>query len=128
VMSVDPGFGGQKFIPFALDKIKRLRELREAMGLSYRIEVDGGISEETVARAVKAGADLLVAGSAVFGEGSAEENARNLLHAARVAAEEGSGNSQTRNERQANQFEPPENRRRPAAKGKRNGLLRVKSQ
>jgi ribulose-phosphate 3-epimerase len=88
VMSVNPGFGGQKFIPFALGKIRRLAELRQAMGLQFRIEVDGGVAHDTVAQVVQAGAELLVAGSAVFGFGSPEQNARELLAAARLAAGE----------------------------------------
>src|SRR6201996_2040025 len=56
VMSVNPGFGGQKFLPFTLDKIAALVELRDAMGLNFRIEVDGGISPETVTSVVQAGA------------------------------------------------------------------------
>ena len=88
VMSVNPGFGGQKFIPFALDKIRRLRTLREELGLNYRIEVDGGVAHDTVASIVQAGAELLVAGNAVFGGGKAEEKARLLLQAARAAAGE----------------------------------------
>lgn len=88
IMSVNPGFGGQKFIPFSLGKIRRLAELRVEMGLRYRIEVDGGVVHDTVAQVVQAGADLLVAGNAVFGEGDAEANARSLLAAARVAAGE----------------------------------------
>jgi ribulose-phosphate 3-epimerase len=88
VMSVNPGFGGQKFIPFALGKIQRLKELRQELGLGYRIEVDGGIAHDTIARVVESGADLLVAGSAVFGAGNAEHDTRELLHAARIAAGE----------------------------------------
>jgi ribulose-phosphate 3-epimerase len=87
-MSVNPGFGGQHFIPFALDKIRKLRELREMHGLGFRIEVDGGVAHDTVAQVVESGADLLVAGTSVFGKGKAEENARSLLHAARLAAGE----------------------------------------
>ncbi len=86
VMSVNPGFGGQKFIPFSLDKIRHLTELRREMDLGFRIEVDGGIAHDTVAQVVQAGAELLVAGSAVFGEGHAERDARALLAAAREAA------------------------------------------
>jgi len=86
VMSVNPGFGGQKFIPGALHKIKTLVEVREALGLAFRIEVDGGISLETVGDVVRAGADLLVAGNAVFGKGDIRENARKLLQSARSAA------------------------------------------
>ena len=88
VMSVNPGFGGQKFIPFSLDKIRRLAEIRKELGLQFRIEVDGGVAHDTIAQVVQAGAELLVAGSAVFGSGNAEQNARELLAAARVAASE----------------------------------------
>jgi ribulose-phosphate 3-epimerase len=88
VMSVNPGFGGQKFIEFSLDKIRQLKEIRQERGLAFRIEVDGGVAHDTIAKVVKAGADLLVAGSAVFGSGSAEQNARDLLSAARTAAGE----------------------------------------
>jgi ribulose-phosphate 3-epimerase len=86
VMSVNPGFGGQKFIPGALHKIKTLVEVRESLGLAFRIEVDGGVSLETVGDVVRAGAELLVAGNAVFGKGDIRENARKLLQAARSAA------------------------------------------
>jgi ribulose-phosphate 3-epimerase len=88
VMSVNPGFGGQKFIEFSLDKIRRLAEIRKELGLQFRIEVDGGVAHDTIARVVQAGAELLVAGSAVFGSGDAESNARSLLEAARQAAGE----------------------------------------
>lgn len=88
VMSVNPGFGGQQFIPFTLDKVRRLRTLREELGLNFRIEIDGGVGHDTIAQIVQAGADLLVAGSAVFGNGDIEQNARDLLHAARAAAGE----------------------------------------
>ncbi|MGC1781337.1 MAG: ribulose-phosphate 3-epimerase [Acidobacteriaceae bacterium] len=125
VMSVNPGFGGQRFIPFSLDKIRRLCALREELGLEYRIEVDGGVGLDTVARVVQAGADLLVAGNAVFGNGNAEENARNLLHAARVAAGETTSASPSRKlGKRTSYFSPPENRRPPAAIGKRKSLLR----
>ena len=86
VMSVNPGFGGQKFIPFALDKIRELVRLRAELGLNYRIEVDGGVAHDTIASIVQAGAELLVAGNAVFGNGHAEQNARQLLAAAQAAA------------------------------------------
>ena len=88
IMSVNPGFGGQEFIPFALDKIRRLAQLRQEMGLAFKIEVDGGVAHDTVVRVVQAGAELLVAGNAVFGEGNAERDARALLEAARKAAGE----------------------------------------
>jgi ribulose-phosphate 3-epimerase len=88
IMSVNPGFGGQEFIPFSLDKIRRLVELRQELGLAFKIEVDGGVAHDTVARVVQAGADLLVAGNAVFGAGEPERDARALLAAARAAAGE----------------------------------------
>jgi len=86
VMSVNPGFGGQKFIPFSLDKIRRLKELRQELSLSFRIEVDGGVAHDTIVSVVEAGAELLVAGNAVFGAGNPEKDARELLDAARRAA------------------------------------------
>jgi len=88
IMSVNPGFGGQEFISFSLDKIRRLAQMRQELGLAFRIEVDGGVAHDTVAQVVQAGADLLVAGNAVFGEGHAERDARALLAAAREAAGE----------------------------------------
>jgi len=87
IMSVNPGFGGQEFIEFSLDKIRRLAELRRELGLAFRIEVDGGVAHDTVARVVQAGAELLVAGNAVFGAGHPERDAHSLLAAARKAAE-----------------------------------------
>jgi ribulose-phosphate 3-epimerase len=88
IMSVNPGFGGQEFIPFSLDKIRHLVELRRELGLGFRIEVDGGVAHDTIAQVVKAGAELLVAGNAVFGSGHPEQDARSLLAAARAAAGE----------------------------------------
>ena len=88
IMSVNPGFGGQEFIPFSLDKIRRLAQLRQELGLAFRIEVDGGVAHDTVAQVVQAGADLLVAGNAVFGSGQPERDARALLEMAREAANE----------------------------------------
>jgi ribulose-phosphate 3-epimerase len=85
VMSVNPGFGGQKFIPNALNKIAALARLRVERKLDFRIEVDGGVDLETVTDIVKAGAELLVAGSAVFGHGDIRSNASKLLEAARAA-------------------------------------------
>jgi ribulose-phosphate 3-epimerase len=88
IMSVNPGFGGQEFIPFSLQKIRRLAELRRELGLAFKIEVDGGVAHDTVAQVVQAGAELLVAGFAVFGAGHAERDAHALLAAARKAANE----------------------------------------
>jgi ribulose-phosphate 3-epimerase len=85
VMSVNPGFGGQKFLPLAVDKIRRLAGLREKMGLNFRIEVDGGIAHDTVGLVVEAGADMLVAGSAIFSPGKTEQNAREFLKAGHAA-------------------------------------------
>ena len=67
VMSVNPGFGGQKFIPRALDKIKVLDKIRKDQGLDFLIEVDGGVTLNNAVEIAEAGADILVAGSAVFG-------------------------------------------------------------
>src|SRR5580693_1660114 len=86
IMSVNPGFGGQQFIPFSLDKIRQLAQIRDELGLSFKIEVDGGVAHDTVAAIVQAGAELLVAGNAVFGAGQPERDARALLAAARKAA------------------------------------------
>jgi ribulose-phosphate 3-epimerase len=85
VMSVNPGFGGQKFIPGAVHKIRRLADLRAQRGLSYRIEVDGGIALDTVSEVVRAGAEILVAGNALFGQGDPTTNARRLLKVATEA-------------------------------------------
>jgi ribulose-phosphate 3-epimerase len=82
VMSVNPGFGGQKFIPRVVHKIRRLADLQTQRGLNYRIEVDGGIALDTVAEVVRAGAEILVAGNAVFGQGDPKSNAQKLLKAA----------------------------------------------
>ncbi len=82
VMSVNPGFGAQKFIPGAVHKIRRLADLRTQRGLGYRIEVDGGIDLNTVAAVVRAGAEILVAGNAVFGKGDPKVNAQEMLKAA----------------------------------------------
>jgi ribulose-phosphate 3-epimerase len=83
VMSVNPGFGGQEFLPLAVEKIAYLAALRKQMGLNFRIEVDGGIAHDTVGRVVEAGADMLVAGSAIFAPGRTEQNAKDFLQAAR---------------------------------------------
>jgi len=85
VMSVNPGFGAQKFIPGSLRKIEALVQKRERRGLSFRIEVDGGVDLTRVGDVVRAGADLLVAGNAVFAHGNIGDNARKLLQAARGA-------------------------------------------
>jgi len=88
VMSVNPGFGGQTFIHSSLKKIELLSKIRESRQLSFRIEVDGGIHHETVADVVRAGAEILVAGSAIFEHGEPRGNARQLLKSARDAAKQ----------------------------------------
>src|SRR5580704_5097559 len=86
VMSVNPGFGGQKFIPGAVHKIRRLADLRNQRDLGFRIEVDGGIDVTTVAEVVRAGAEILVAGNAVFGQDDPKTNAQKLLKMATEAS------------------------------------------
>ncbi|MBR6538590.1 MAG: ribulose-phosphate 3-epimerase [Bacteroides sp.] len=78
VMSVNPGFGGQEFIEHSLDKIRELKALIKETGSNALIEVDGGVNMETAPRLIEAGADVLVAGSAVFKAASPEEAIRNL--------------------------------------------------
>lgn len=73
LMSVNPGFGGQSFIPCVLDKIKELKAIIDNQGLNIDIEVDGGISPKNVAEVVKAGANVIVAGSAIFGSDDIQE-------------------------------------------------------
>jgi ribulose-phosphate 3-epimerase len=80
-MSVNPGFGGQSFIHSSLRKIELLSKIRESRGLQFRIEVDGGVRHDTVTDVVRAGAQILVAGSAIFEEGDIRENTRKLLEA-----------------------------------------------
>ena len=86
VMSVNPGFGGQRFLPRSIERIALLRDMRTALGLNFRIEVDGGVAHDTVASVVEAGADMLVAGSAIFQPGRTEDNAREFLRIARAAS------------------------------------------
>jgi ribulose-phosphate 3-epimerase len=86
VMSVNPGFGGQSFIHASLRKVEMLAKIRESRGLNFRIEVDGGVHHDTVADIVRAGAEILVAGSAIFEHGTPRESARQLLEFARAAA------------------------------------------
>jgi ribulose-phosphate 3-epimerase len=85
VMSVNPGFGAQHFIANSLKKVKTLARIRESRGLGFRIEIDGGVALDTVGDIVRAGAEILVAGNAVFSHGDVRENAQTLLRAARSA-------------------------------------------
>ena len=77
LMSVNPGFGGQSFIPSAIDKIRRLRQMLDAVNPAAGIEVDGGISPQTIGRVAAAGANIFVAGSWVFG-GDIAQNVRHI--------------------------------------------------
>jgi ribulose-phosphate 3-epimerase len=79
VMSVNPGFGGQKFIPASLDKVRRLRRMIEERGLATRIEIDGGIGPDNIADAAAAGAEIFVAGTSVFGQSDPAAAVRGLL-------------------------------------------------
>jgi len=81
VMSVNPGFGGQQFIPGSIEKVRRLRRMIDERGLHTRIEIDGGVDRSNIERIVAAGAEMIVAGSAIFGSGNAEVAARNLREA-----------------------------------------------
>ena len=81
VMSVNPGFGGQKFIETATDKVRRLRRMIDERQLAVRIEIDGGIDLENIASVVAAGAEIIVAGSAIFGAPDPEAAVRGLREA-----------------------------------------------
>ena len=79
LMSVNPGFGGQSFVPTMLDKLSRLKRMITERGLEVKIEIDGGIDSTNIASIVNAGADLIVAGSAVFGRGDPAAAVRELI-------------------------------------------------
>jgi ribulose-phosphate 3-epimerase len=81
VMSVNPGFGGQKFIPESIEKVRRLRHLIVEKQLPVRIEIDGGIDESNIETVVAAGAEIIVAGSAIFGTSDAEAAVKGLRKA-----------------------------------------------
>jgi ribulose-phosphate 3-epimerase len=78
VMSVNPGFGGQEFIPHSLDKLRRVQAVLTAAGSAAPIEIDGGVDADNVAAIVDAGASIIVAGNAIFGHGNAEAATRAL--------------------------------------------------
>ena len=84
LMSVNPGFGGQKFIQTSLDKLRRLRRMIDERGLATRIEIDGGIDASNIAKIVEAGAEIIVSGTGVFGKGNATEGVKELIDAATV--------------------------------------------
>jgi ribulose-phosphate 3-epimerase len=79
LMSVNPGFGGQTFVPTMLEKLRRLKKMIEKSGYDVKIEIDGGVDETNIAKIVDAGAEMIVAGSAVFDSGDAESAVRRLL-------------------------------------------------
>lgn len=81
VMSVNPGFGGQKFISTSIDKLRRLRRMIDDRQLDIRIEIDGGVDLENIASVVSAGAEIIVAGSAIFGAADPESAVRGLRDA-----------------------------------------------
>lgn len=81
VMSVEPGFGGQSFMPDSLDKVRELAALKSELGLDYIIEIDGGISAKNAGEVFAAGAEALVAGSAVFGAADPEAEIVKMLEA-----------------------------------------------
>ena len=79
MMTVEPGFGGQKYIPESTERVKEARQMAEEMGLSLDIQVDGGITQDNVHIVLEAGANVIVAGSSVFG-GNITENVKNILN------------------------------------------------
>jgi ribulose-phosphate 3-epimerase len=84
LMSVNPGFGGQKFVPTSMEKLRRLRRMIDERGLQVRIEIDGGIDADNISEIVEAGAEIVVAGSAVFGGGKPTEAVKTLIDRATV--------------------------------------------
>jgi ribulose-phosphate 3-epimerase len=85
LMSVNPGFGGQRFIPYVLDKVRRLREWRERESLRFAIEIDGGVALDNVGKVAEAGVDWIVVGSGVFGGGDATAAVASLRQSANEA-------------------------------------------
>jgi ribulose-phosphate 3-epimerase len=83
LMTVNPGFSGQVFLPASLDKIRRLHQAIAARGLEVRIQIDGGVTAENVRTIVDAGAEIIVAGVAAFGDGAPEDASRRLIEACR---------------------------------------------
>ncbi|MEQ1923284.1 MAG: ribulose-phosphate 3-epimerase, partial [Pyrinomonadaceae bacterium] len=81
LMSVNPGFGGQSFIPTMLDKLRRLKEMISSRDLEVKIEIDGGVDANNIAEIANAGAEMIVAGSAVFGGGEPIKAVKQLIEA-----------------------------------------------
>lgn len=86
LMSVNPGFGGQKFISTSLDKLRRLRQMIDERGLDVKIEIDGGIDAGNIQKIVESGAEIIVAGSAVFGGGKPTQAVKELIDAGTIWA------------------------------------------
>ncbi len=84
LMSVNPGFGGQKFISTSIDKLRRLRRMIDERGLNTKIEIDGGIDAANIEKIVEAGADIIVSGTGVFGKGNGTEGVKELIDAGTV--------------------------------------------
>ena len=84
LMSVNPGFGGQKFVPTSIEKLGKLRAMIVESGFDIKIEIDGGVGQENISEVVEAGAQYIVAGSAVFGGGKPTEAVRKMIEAATV--------------------------------------------
>jgi ribulose-phosphate 3-epimerase len=78
IMSVNPGFGGQKFIPSSLDKIRKLNQMRKSMGAAFLIEVDGGVDEQNAPALIDCGVDILVAGNTIFSSANPVKTIQNL--------------------------------------------------
>ena len=84
LMSVNPGFGGQKYIHTSTDKLRRLRRMIDERGLQTRIEIDGGIDASNIEKIVAAGAEIIVSGTGVFGKGNPTKGVKGLIEAATV--------------------------------------------
>lgn len=84
LMSVNPGFGGQKFIPTSIDKLRRLKQMIYERGVDTKIEIDGGVDVDNISEVVRCGAEIVVAGTAVFGKGKPTEAVKNMIDAATV--------------------------------------------
>jgi len=86
LMSVNPGFGGQKLIPYVLDKVRKLARMRRERRLTFPIEIDGGVNLENLAEVVQAGCDWIVTGSAIFHSRDAEATVREMREIAAQSA------------------------------------------
>jgi ribulose-phosphate 3-epimerase len=89
LMSVNPGFGGQKLIPSVLDKVRRLRATIDRQGLATRIEIDGGVTKDNLEEVAATGVDMIVAGSAIFGSGDARGTTQGFVRRLAALAQQG---------------------------------------